>query len=98
MLTDRERRRCEKLLAEQGDWFGRFGIDGVMSAVGVAMVAFALRPDFRESAWQLAGAGGLMLGVGLTRLFIARDLALLGRLYAEHERDRGTASSASTQA
>jgi len=94
MIVESERRRCERLLAERGNRFTRVGLDWVMLVLGFAMLALGVVQESPRDLLVLAAAGAFLVGVGLTRLFLAKDLALLARLYAEHERGREPAPGA----
>jgi len=85
MLNEAERRRCERLVRE-GGWFARVGLDWAYLAVGLVLLALALRQESWRDLLLFAGAGGFALGGSIARLFLARDRRILARLYSEWAR------------
>ena len=94
MLSEKERRRCERVLKLREEWFGRVGLDWVMLATGALQLWIASGWSSSGGALALAGTGGALIGSSLVHLVRSRDLDLLARLYAEQERGREPAPGA----
>lgn len=79
MLSEKERRRCEKMAAE--GWFERIGLDWVYLLIGIGFLVAAAMQEVPQQRLLMPAVGGFALGGSLARLFLAKDQELLARLY-----------------
>lgn len=81
MLSEKERRRCEKMAAQ--GWVERIGLDWFYLVVGIGFLVAATLQGAPQQRLLLPAVGGFALGGSLARLFLAKDQELLARLYRE---------------
>jgi hypothetical protein len=84
MLTQADRRRCERLLAaEEASWFERRGLRLALGLTGALAALQALREVAGEplGSLLLAGFAGFVGGLELARLLGGREQRILLDLY-----------------